>query len=58
MKIQVHCSGLDENGPQAHVFEQFIVRQWHYLRRIRCGLAGGSVSIAVDFEVSKALLDV
>ena len=29
-------------------------REWHYLRRTRrCGLAGGSVSLWVNFEVSK-----
>lgn len=36
-------------------FECFVIREWHNLEKIgRCGFVGGSVSLKVDIEVSKA----
>jgi hypothetical protein len=38
-----------------HIFECLVIKEWHYLRRIRrCGLVGGSLSLGADIEVSKA----
>jgi hypothetical protein len=45
----------------AHIFEDLVIREWHYLRGIRrcvlvwdsCGLIEGNVSVGMGFEVSE-----
>ena len=43
------------SGPHswAHMFECLFVRERHYLRRHGCGFVDRSVSLSMDFEVSK-----
>ena len=44
-----------EEPPKADIVSCLVVWEWYYLRRIRrCGLVGGSMSLGVGFEVSKA----
>ena len=44
-----------KTAPKAHIFECLVIREWYYLRGIRrCGLVEGSVSLGVDFGISKA----
>jgi hypothetical protein len=52
---------LNKNSPIGHVSEYLVIKEWHYLKRIRrirrCGLVEGSASQDMFFEVSKPTPD-